>query len=93
MVGNRKHFETIGKIWFGKETWVFNKHSPIPAEEKDYLHLMRYTFQMLDNPIGVEVARSLPRPTSFENFNAAGDRAAFRKISKEQHDFLIKHSK
>lgn len=50
------------------------------------------TLQILKNPIGVDIIRNLPGSPSFENFNRAGDRAAFRNISKDQYDFLVNSS-
>jgi hypothetical protein len=47
------------------------------------------TLHILETPIGVGIIQDLPGSPSFKKFNAAGDRAAFRNISKEQYDFLI----
>ncbi len=66
------------------------------CEESDYCFPFRNvmnenTLHILDNPIGVGMIRNLPGSPNFENFNAAGDRAAFRNISKEQYDYLVRN--
>ena len=51
------------------------------------------TLHILETPIGVKIIQDLPGSPNFENFNAAGDRAAFRNISRQQYDILLNSSK
>ena len=67
------------------------------CEEAEYCFPFRNvmnetTLHILETPIGMDVIRDLPGIPDFENFNAAGNRAAFRNISREQYDFLINSS-